>query len=84
MRTIEHPLSGALYDLCEDGTIQVVTRTKLTGIFDKTGRWLSGEVRQADPQMCLWIGGAELTNRFQQAAQAVTAAKSEPKEGSHQ
>lgn len=71
MRTIKHPLSGATYDLTDDGTITVVTRDGATGTFDKHGRWLGGEARQADPHLCLWIGGKELPNRFQQAAEAL-------------
>lgn len=71
MRTIKHPLSGAVYDLTDDGSIQVVTRDGRTGLFDRHGRWLSGEARQADPHLCLWIGGKELPNRFQQAANAL-------------
>ena len=71
MRTIKHPLSGALYDLTADGLIQVVNRTGDVGLFDKDGRWQSGALRQADPHLCVWIGGRELENRFQQAASAL-------------
>ena len=71
MRTIRHPLSGGMYDLQDDGTIRVVDRDGRVGVFDKTGTWLSGDVRQADPHLCLWIGGKELPNRFQQAAAAL-------------
>ena len=71
MRTIKHPLSGATYDLAEDGTIRVVARDGAEGYFDRHGRWVRGEVRQADPHLCLWIGGKELPNRFQQAADAL-------------
>ena len=34
MRTIKHPLSGAVYDLDVDGTIQVVTPDGRRGVFD--------------------------------------------------
>jgi hypothetical protein len=72
MRTIRHPLSsGGTYDLLEDGTICVVDRDGRVGVFDSTGTWLSGELKQADPHLCLWIGGKELPNRFQQAAGAL-------------
>ena len=71
MRTIKHPLSGAIYDLTSDGLIRVESRTGAVGIFDKDGRWQSGELRQADPHLCVWIGGRELENRFQQAAAAL-------------
>ena len=71
MRTIIHPLSGATYDLQEDGTVQVVSRDGATGVFDVHGTWVSGALKQADPHLCLWIGGKELPNRFQQAADAL-------------
>ena len=51
MRTIKHPLSGALYDLDDDGHI-VVTLDDKTGIFTKEGVWLSGEIRTADAHFC--------------------------------
>jgi hypothetical protein len=71
MRAIRHPLSGAVYDLTDRGTIRV-ERDSRTGEFDSNGVWLSGELRSADPQLCLWIGGVELPNRFQQAARALS------------
>jgi hypothetical protein len=80
MRTIRHPLSGGTYDLMADGTIRVVSRDGLAGIFDTTGSWLSGDVKQADPHLCLWIGGKELPNRFQQAAAALKEEASVPAE----
>jgi hypothetical protein len=71
MRTIKHPLSGAVYDLDANGTITVVATDGRRGVFDAHGVWMSGEVKQADPHLCLWIGGKELPNRFQQAAGAL-------------
>lgn len=73
MRSIRHPLSGATYDLLDDGSIHVTGRDDRQGTFDKHGRWLSGDLRHADPHLCLWIGGKELPNRFQQAADAIRA-----------
>jgi hypothetical protein len=80
MRTIRHPLSGATYDLLDDGTVQLVTKDGRTGIFDVHGRWLSGEAKHADPHLCLWIGGIELPNRFQLAADAVKSGGAIPQE----
>ena len=71
MRTIRHPLSGAIYDLTERGTIQVLN-CGLAGEFTNEGVWLSGVLKQADPQLCVWIGGQQTTNRHQQAAKALT------------
>ncbi len=71
MRTIKHPLSGAVYDLDVNGNIQVAAADGRQGVFDAHGVWISGDLRQADPHLCLWIGGRGLPNRFQQAATAV-------------
>jgi hypothetical protein len=73
MRTIKHPLSGATYDRMDDGTVRVVTRDGRSGRFDQHGTWLSGDARQADPHLCLWIGGKELPNRSRRVADAVTS-----------
>jgi len=73
VRSIRHPLSGATYDLLNDGSIHVTGRDDLQGVFDKHGRWQSGDLRHADPHLCLWIGGTELPNRFQLAADAINA-----------
>lgn len=72
MRTIRHPLSGATYDLTTNGTI-VVDKGGVSGEFTSKGVWISGELKQADPHLCLWIGGPQLNNRFQQAAAALNA-----------
>ncbi|CAB4870895.1 unannotated protein [freshwater metagenome] len=72
MRTIRHPLSGATYDLTEAGTI-LVDNKGVTGEFTAHGVWLSGQLKQADAHLCLWIAGKQLPNRFQQAATALAA-----------
>jgi hypothetical protein len=71
MRTIKHPLSGALYDLTADGRIEV-TKDGRRGVFTSAGVWVEGDIRQADPHLCLWVAGRQLPNRFQQAAQAMS------------
>ena len=70
MRTIRHPLSGATYDLTEAGTI-IVTKNDLSGEFNAQGVWITGDLKQADPHLCVWIAGRQLPNRFQQAAAAL-------------
>ena len=76
VRAIKHPLSGAIYDLMADGSIRVQARSGDVGFFDTDGRWASGELKQADPHLCVWIGGRELENRFQQAAGALNESAS--------
>ena len=59
MRSIRHPLSGALYDLQTDGTVRVEKDGK-SGTFRADGSYVSGDIYSADPQMCVWVGGREL------------------------
>jgi hypothetical protein len=54
MRQIRHPLSGALYEL--DGDAILVSTETGTGRFTTDGRWMAGEIRSADPELCRWIG----------------------------
>ena len=55
-------MSGALYDLNDDGTV-TVTKDGHEGHFDARGRWLSGAIRTADPQLCGWMAGAATPRR---------------------
>jgi hypothetical protein len=55
MRQIRHPLSGAIYELDDDGGI-LVTKDASTGRFTTDGRWRGGDLRTADPELCRWIG----------------------------
>ena len=59
MRTITHPLSGATYDLTDNGNIEV-TKDGQSGTFNRHGQWLAGTIRHADPHLCLWIAGESL------------------------
>lgn len=53
-KIMKHPFSGALYEVDTNGNV-MVKEGNLEGLFDSSGRWLSGELRQADPQLCVWI-----------------------------
>jgi hypothetical protein len=55
MRQIRHALSGAIYELTDDGGI-LVTKDSSAGRFTTDGRWLGGDLRVADPELCRWIG----------------------------
>lgn len=59
MRTRVHPLSGATYDVRQDGHLDVTLHGK-TGVFDAQGRWISGDVFSCDPQLCGWLAGPQL------------------------
>lgn len=61
MRGIVHPFSRALYEVDEHGNIRVTDGDR-TGTFDVQGRWLAGELRECDPQLCGWVGGPQVAN----------------------
>ena len=58
---IVHPFSGALHEQDGEGNIRVTLGDK-TGIFGTDGHWISGELRQCDPQLCGWVGGPLIAN----------------------
>jgi len=59
MRTRRHPLSGAIYDVREDGLVDV-SDGGLTGVFTNEGVWVEGKLRRVDPQLCGWLAGPQL------------------------
>lgn len=61
MRGLIHPFSRALYELDGSGNIRVTLDGK-SGIFATDGRYLSGDLRECDPQMCGWVGGPQIAN----------------------
>ena len=61
MRGIVHPFTGALHEQDGDGNIRV-TLDGAEGIFTIRGEWISGELRECDPQLCGWVGGPQIAN----------------------
>ena len=59
MAVLKHPVSGATYTLRDDGLVKV-ENNGLSGVFAWNGQYRSGELRQADPHMLLWIAGPQL------------------------
>lgn len=54
MRGMRHPITHALYELCDEGVL--VTSGDRRGVYDSDGRWLSGDHLLVCPNMCGWIG----------------------------
>ena len=51
-----------------DGEIKV-TAGDAEGVFTHEGEWISGELRECDPQLCGWVAGPQFTNhRMSEAA----------------
>src|SRR5260370_34622470 len=74
VRRMRHPLSGAMYELADDGfgPVRVVDRYGLEGRFNRDGHCVRGPLFGADPELCRWIvsggreagGGAARSRRF--------------------
>jgi hypothetical protein len=61
VRGIVHPFSRALYE--QDGTGNIrVTDGDRVGIFGTDGHWISGDLRECDPQLCGWVGGPQVSS----------------------
>lgn len=58
---LKHPFTGAHYEQHDDGQIKV-TAGDSVGIFTHQGEWISGELRECDPQLCGWVGGPQFAN----------------------
>jgi hypothetical protein len=56
---LKHPISGAIYSRESDGRVKVELNGSI-GYFTAEGRWLEGDIKQADPHMSLWLGGPQL------------------------
>ena len=52
---LTHPFDpDSRYELMEDGNIRVSNGSR-EGIFTAGGVHVSGEIREADPQVCVWV-----------------------------
>lgn len=61
MNGIVHPFSKALYERDEDGNIKVTDGDRV-GVFTSGGRWVSGELKECDPQLCGWVAGPQVAH----------------------
>jgi hypothetical protein len=69
MLGIHHPFTRALYEQDGDGNIRV-TRKGQTGLFTPDGQWIDGDIYEADPQLCGWVGGPKVAHhRIQRTPQ---------------
>jgi hypothetical protein len=59
MARLKHPISGAIYSREPDGRVKVELNGSV-GYFTSEGRYLAGDIKQADPHLSLWIGGPQL------------------------
>jgi len=61
MLGLVHPFSRALYEQTGDGNVRVTSGDR-SGVFTVRGVWIEGELYEADPQFCGWVGGPKLAH----------------------
>lgn len=57
---LRHPLNGWVYRHLGDGIVEVTTPKGESGKFTVDADWLEGDLKDANPHMCLWAGGCQL------------------------
>ena len=57
---LRHPLNGMAYENLGEGVVQVTTPKGVTGKFTADADWIEGELKDANPHLCLWVGGEQL------------------------
>ncbi len=61
MLGIRHPFSRALYEQDGHGNVRVTAGDRV-GTFTPGGEWVDGELFEADPQLCNWVGGPKVAH----------------------
>lgn len=61
MLGMRHPFTRALYEQDGNGNVRVSKDGK-SGLFTSSGEWLDGEIFEADPQLCGWVGGPKVAH----------------------
>lgn len=56
-----HPLTSAVYERQDDGSVLVTEVDGRQGWFSAVGEHLRGELRAADPHIIDWVGGRQAT-----------------------
>jgi hypothetical protein len=69
---LAHPFTGALYEQDGEGHIRVSLDGR-SGLFHGDGRWISGEIREADPHLCGWVSGPIVGNHRLTPSSATSA-----------
>ncbi len=66
---LTHGFTGAMYRRVGDNRIEVTDTEGRIGLFDGEGRWIEGEIYEADPQMCVWLAADRIKSSHRLSAQ---------------
>ncbi|MBL6689478.1 MAG: Rieske 2Fe-2S domain-containing protein [Pseudomonadales bacterium] len=65
MEIVRHPLNGDVYEHIGDGVVLLTKKDGRTGKFDVDAKYIEGEITDANPHLCNWVGGLQLNNPAQ-------------------
>ena len=71
---IQHPLNGWVYEDLGDGIVQVTTPKGKSGKFTTAAEWIEGDLTDANPHLCDWVGGCQLPEQAVSAMSSTRAA----------
>lgn len=54
-----HPLTSAVYERQDDGSVLVTDPDGRQGWFTSQGEYIRGDLRAADPHIIDWVGGRQ-------------------------
>jgi hypothetical protein len=57
-------LTQQIYEEIGDGLVRVTNRDGKSGVFDRNGRWIEGDVRDANTNMLVYTAGPDLPRDF--------------------
>jgi hypothetical protein len=63
----QHALTKADYEAVGPNAVRV-TQGHSWGLFDRYGGWIEGDIRQCDPQLCIWLTGLFIVQERSTAA----------------
>ncbi len=55
-----HPMSGFVYERAAENVVHVIDLDGNVSVFDAGATWVEGPITQADPHLCLWVGGPQV------------------------
>ena len=62
MHGMIHPVSQALYEQDGRGNVPRGPRRQGRPVPARDGEWIEGEIFEADPELCNWVGGPKLVH----------------------
>lgn len=57
---LRHPLNGWVYEDAGGGVVRVTTPKGRAGKFTANAEWIEGDLKDANPHLCLWVAGRQL------------------------